>query len=52
MSAQSLQIEPACSLLRAIAADASWQIAAQSMSSAMQRDIAFTSVSWTQALAQ
>jgi hypothetical protein len=39
------QIWEANSLRRAIAADASWQIAAQSMSRAMQRAIIFTSSS-------
>jgi hypothetical protein len=52
MSAQTRQIALAKSLPRAIAAAASWQMAAQSMSSAMQRAIIFTSGSFRQALAQ
>jgi hypothetical protein len=58
ISAHSLQMALAWALPRAIAAAASWQIAAQSISSAMHLVIAFTSSSarheaaqWLQAVA-
>jgi hypothetical protein len=50
--AHSAQIALACSLPRAIAAAANAQMAAQSMSSAMQRAIFFTSGSCKQAIEQ
>jgi hypothetical protein len=52
MLAQSAQTSRANELSRAIAAEASWQIAAQSMSSAMHGAIIFTSGSAKQAVAQ
>lgn len=52
MVAHKAQMAFACSLPRAIAAAAKAHIAAQSMSSAMQRAIAFTSVSVRQAVEQ
>lgn len=52
MSAHTLQTAWACSLALAMAADASLQISAQSMSSAMQRAIIFTSGSCKQAVEQ
>jgi hypothetical protein len=52
MSEQSVQIAGAFSLPRAMAAEASWQMAAQSMSSAMQRAIIFTSCSCRHAVEQ
>jgi hypothetical protein len=52
ISAHSRQMAPACSLPRAIAAAANWQMATQSMSSAMQRAIIFTSSSARQDAAQ
>jgi hypothetical protein len=52
MSAQSLQIAVAYSLPLAIAAAATWHIAAQSMSSATQRAIIRTSLSFRQEAAQ
>lgn len=50
--AQTRQKSFALSLSRDMAAEARWQIAAQSMSSAMQRAIIFTSSSSKQAEAQ
>ena len=52
MSAHSLQIAVAYSLPLAIAAAASWHIAAQSMFRAMQRAIVFTSLSFRHEAAQ
>lgn len=52
MSAHTLQMACACSLPRAMVADASLQSSAQSMSSAMQRAITFTSGSCKQAVEQ
>jgi hypothetical protein len=52
MSAQSLQIAVAYSLSLAMAAAANWQIAAQSMSRAMQRAIVLTSLSFRHEAAQ